>query len=266
MTLKYEIQNQSYRLTDGRKVHRIKALRDFGNVKAGTYGGFVEGDDNLSHDGLCWIADDAMALGRSRVLRDAQLRNRACISDWVVITDQCVVCDDARLQDSVFVYDNAVIGEQSLLTEAVTVYDNAVILCQPRFSVSGKTRLPNLRGQVIIRDYARLEGCISVQDNVTVGDHAIVRDYARLLEKAHIGGNAIIEGRTTIGEEAMILHDARIGGRTKVFGCALVLGKVTILGRSFLTCRVRVCGHGTIRDESLSGNDLRRVFDEDSAC
>ena len=257
--LKYEILTLSHQLPDGRKVHRIKALRDFGNVKAGTLGGFVEEDDNLSHDGLCWIADNAMALGRSRVIRDAQLRDRARISDWVVVTDQCVVRDDAWLQDSVFCYDNTVIGAQSLLAEVVTVYDNAVILCQPRRSLSGKTRLPNLRGQAIIRGHARLEGYISVQDNVTVGDDAVVRDHAYLFDQAHIGGNAIIEGRTIIAEEATILHDARIGGRTKVCGCAIVLGKIAILGKSFLTYHVRVCGRGTIRDEFLGGNDLRRV-------
>ena len=257
--LKYEIQQQDHQLPDGRKVNRIKALRDFGNVKEGTLGGFVEDDDNLSHDGLCWIADDAMALGRSRVTRDAQLRDRARLCDWAVITDRCVVCDDAQLWDSVFAYDDTVIGAKSVLTDAVTVYGNAVIRCQSRYSISGKTRIPNLRGQAIIRDDARLEGRISVQDNVIVGDHAIVRGHVRLLGKARIGGNAIIEGGTTIGEEAMILHNARIGERTKIFGCALVLGEVVILGKSFLTCHVRICGRGTLRNVSLSGDDFRRL-------
>ena len=259
--LKYEIQQQDHRLPDGRKVNRIKALRDFGTVKAGTIGGFVEADDNLSHDGLCWIADDAMALDRSRVSRDAQLRDRARISDWAAITDRCVVCDDARLQDSVFAYDDTIIGAQSVLAEVVTVYGNAVIRCHPRFSVSGKTRLPNLRGQAIIRENAQLEGSISVQDFSIVEGHAIVRDSARLLNNVRIGGHAIIEGRTTIGEDAMILQEVRIGGRTKIFGCVIALGKVAILGKSFLTCHVRVCGQGTIRDECLSGNALRQVTD-----
>ncbi|HBT77304.1 MAG TPA: hypothetical protein DEB39_10380, partial [Planctomycetaceae bacterium] len=75
--LKYEIQKQSHQLPDGRKVHRIKALCDFGNVKTGEIGGFVEADDNLSQAGTCWIADDAMALGRSRITGDALLRDRA---------------------------------------------------------------------------------------------------------------------------------------------------------------------------------------------
>ena len=34
-------------------LHRIRALRDFGDVKAGDLGGFIESEGNLSHDGEC---------------------------------------------------------------------------------------------------------------------------------------------------------------------------------------------------------------------
>ena len=115
--LKYIIQEQAHRLPDGRNVRRIKATCDFGNVKEGTIGGWVEADDNLSHDGLCWIADDAMALGRSRVTCDAQLRDHARLSDWATITDRCIVCDDAQLRDSAFAYDSTVIGAKSVLAD-----------------------------------------------------------------------------------------------------------------------------------------------------
>lgn len=47
-----------YRLTDEKMstdldlaAYRIVALRDFGSVKAGDLGGFVESESNLSHDG-----------------------------------------------------------------------------------------------------------------------------------------------------------------------------------------------------------------------
>ena len=40
-------------LSDGteRTVYRIKALRDFGDVKTGQLGGWIEKESNLSHDG-----------------------------------------------------------------------------------------------------------------------------------------------------------------------------------------------------------------------
>lgn len=45
---------KKYKLTDetkwlyGRTLHRIVALRDFGNVRKGDIGGWIEKEDNLS--------------------------------------------------------------------------------------------------------------------------------------------------------------------------------------------------------------------------
>lgn len=38
---------------------RIRALRDFSNVKAGDVGGFVTSEKNLSHKGDCWVSGNA---------------------------------------------------------------------------------------------------------------------------------------------------------------------------------------------------------------
>ena len=38
-------------------LHRIKALKDFGCVKAGEFGGWIETEENLSQDGTSWVFD-----------------------------------------------------------------------------------------------------------------------------------------------------------------------------------------------------------------
>jgi len=40
-------------------LYRIKALKGFSDVKKGDIGGWVEKEANLSHDGICWLYDDA---------------------------------------------------------------------------------------------------------------------------------------------------------------------------------------------------------------
>jgi hypothetical protein len=50
-------------LPDGRIVKRIYAVCDFGSVKKGTIGVFIECRDNLSYTGNCWVADNAIAAG-----------------------------------------------------------------------------------------------------------------------------------------------------------------------------------------------------------
>ena len=49
----------------GKKLFRIKALIEFGNVKAGELGGFVEKEENLSHDGNAWVCGNAVVCGNA---------------------------------------------------------------------------------------------------------------------------------------------------------------------------------------------------------
>ena len=43
-----------------KRVFRIMAIRSFGGVKAGQLGGFVEKEENLSHEDDCFVFDDAV--------------------------------------------------------------------------------------------------------------------------------------------------------------------------------------------------------------
>lgn len=58
---KYELTTETIQFA-GRTLHRIKALRDFGSVKAGKFGGWIENEKNLSQDDNAWIYGEAMAL------------------------------------------------------------------------------------------------------------------------------------------------------------------------------------------------------------
>ena len=80
---------QKYMITDERKnvildrvehtVHRIKAIRDFGYIRSGDIGGWIECDINLSHDGLCWVDDNAVVVGTSMVLENARVTENATV-------------------------------------------------------------------------------------------------------------------------------------------------------------------------------------------
>ena len=57
----------------GVKLFRIKALIEFGNVKAGDLGGYIEKEENLSHMGDAWVSDDARISGDAQVFGDARV-------------------------------------------------------------------------------------------------------------------------------------------------------------------------------------------------
>ena len=47
----------------GRKLFRIRALIEFGDVKSGELGGYVEKEENLAQDGDAWVYGDARVCG-----------------------------------------------------------------------------------------------------------------------------------------------------------------------------------------------------------
>ena len=64
----------------GVKLFRIKALIEFGNVKAGDLGGYIEKEENLSHMGNAWVSGNAQVSGDARVSGNAQVFGDARVS------------------------------------------------------------------------------------------------------------------------------------------------------------------------------------------
>ena len=68
---------KKYKLTEetkewyGHTLHRIEALKDFGNVKAGDKGGWIEKEENLSQDDNAEVYGDAWVYGDAEVCGDA---------------------------------------------------------------------------------------------------------------------------------------------------------------------------------------------------
>lgn len=80
-TKKYELTDEVIEADDV-ELRRIRAVRDFGNVKAGDLGGFVQSETNLSHHDDAWVFGDAEVYGDAQVFGNAR------------------VCGDARIRDS----------------------------------------------------------------------------------------------------------------------------------------------------------------------
>lgn len=68
MANKYELTDDTIAV-GGRTLRRIRALRDFGQIKAGELGGYVESENNLSHDGTAWVSGSALVCDNAWVSR-----------------------------------------------------------------------------------------------------------------------------------------------------------------------------------------------------
>ena len=163
MRKKYELTDEILEV-GGYVLHRIKALRDFGNVKKGDIGGWIECEDNLSHSGDSWIYDDAVAYNNAKVCDNAAVYNNA------------VVCDNAMVFGNAKVYNHSRVYDNSRVYGYAKIYDYAEVgVC------------------------AEVYGHATAFDSATVCNHAVVRDYVEVGKRAivygntEIGGNAVIE-------------------------------------------------------------------------
>lgn len=153
MGKKYEFVNEHKTLVGGETLHRIKALKDFGNVKAGDLGGWIEFEANLSQEGDCWVYDEAMAYDGACVCDKAILRHNtqaydsALIKDSAVLIDhacaygKAVVCDKALLEDRALAYNHVIICDKAVLKADAQVYvDGTVVSGEAVLGYNAKVR------------------------------------------------------------------------------------------------------------------------------
>ena len=129
----------------GRVLHRIRAVRDFDGVEAGGLGGFIESEQNLSHEGNAWVCEDALVFGDAMVCGDA------------------LVCDNARVFGNALVFGDAEVFGYARVSGDAKVFDNA-----------------RVSGDAQVSGNARVSGDAQVSGNAWVEGDALIsttRDY-----------------------------------------------------------------------------------------
>ena len=116
---------KKYRLTGNhinignRILYQIEALKDFGDVKAGDLGGYIESKENLSQYDNAWVYGDAQVLGNAQVFDNARVYGNACVFDNARVYGNACVFDNAEVYGNALVYDNAqVYGDAKVYGDA----------------------------------------------------------------------------------------------------------------------------------------------------
>ncbi len=103
---KYELTEETVTVY-GKTLYRIRAVRDFGSVKTGEFGGYIEKEENLSHFDNAWVCGDAWVFGNARVYDDAWVFGNARVYDDAWVFGNARVCGDAKVYGNARVYDDA---------------------------------------------------------------------------------------------------------------------------------------------------------------
>ena len=162
---KFELTAEFVTNVFGKKLFRIKALVAFGNVEKGELGGFIEKEDNLSHDGEAWVYGDARVSGNALVSGDARVYGDARVSDNALVYGNAWVSGNAQVSGNARVSGNAWVYGNARVSGNAWVYGNAL--------VSGDARV---YGDARVSDNALVYGNAWVSGNA---DYAVVTGFGR---------------------------------------------------------------------------------------
>lgn len=125
---KYELIRDAHVRVGEKTVCFIQALVDFGDVKAGDIGGAIEREDNLSHEGDCWVYHSAKVYGSGKVMGNAKIKDQAEVFDFATVTDDTVVAGNSKVFQQATVYGNAVVDGQASIYGASQVFGNSRVI------------------------------------------------------------------------------------------------------------------------------------------
>ena len=137
MTKKYELTQNTFTVAM-EDLYQIKALQDFGDVKAGDLGGYIKSEKNLSQKGDCWVYpgsfayEDASVTGSSKIMNGAHVCGNAEIDDSIIKDVGTLVCDYSKVIRST-------VKGGAWIHHDVEVYDSVISNENDNTELSGNT-------------------------------------------------------------------------------------------------------------------------------
>jgi len=178
--LKYELTNETKVNEYGKTLYRIKALKDFKcftyGVTAGDLGGWIENEENLSHNGTCWVAKDAEVFDNAKVSGNALIIDSAKIFERAFIYENAKISQQAKIHGNAWIHgDGSVMGTSNIYGVA-RIYDNAYI--QGDVAIFGNTKI---YGDAKIGGDLRLGGDFMISNNAEIFSRNHYREIANFL-------------------------------------------------------------------------------------
>lgn len=179
--------------SDKARLFRVRALRDFADVKAGDVGGFVENPHNLSQYGDCWIYNDAVILGeRSHLFGNAVMRDNAMLSGGAQAGGRAEMSGFAHLEgiggrlDSDAKMSEHAHGIDSFITGKSCIAGNAQI------------------ERSVVETTGVIDDCACIKDGAIIVGNVKATGSVCVCGQVLISGDVTLRGAFKIGGECMI--------------------------------------------------------------
>ena len=150
MNTKYEFTGETKKV-NGVTLHRIRALKDFGEIRKGDIGGWIEAERNLSIYNTAWVFGQAQVYGNAFVAEGA------------------AVDDKAQIRDNASIYGNACVYNEA------QVYGNARIFGEAQIYDCGHVcGYAAIGGSVCVSDDAYITHIVTITGNARIGKNALI--------------------------------------------------------------------------------------------
>lgn len=111
----------------GVTLHRIKALIDFGDVKAGELGGYVEKEENLSQYGNAGVYRHAKVFGNAYIYGNTRIFGNALVFEDALVYEDALVSGDTRICSDAKVSGNARIGGSAYISGNAHIFGDSLV-------------------------------------------------------------------------------------------------------------------------------------------
>lgn len=177
--------------------YRIVALKDFSDVKKGDNGGYILKEENLSHEGDCWIYNNAIATDDSSVSQNAKVYDNAVVQEHGRVSGYAEIHGESEVNENALVTDYACLQDLSCASGYCIIYGNAI-----------------LKGASVVSDFASVHGKAIIENNASISGHTEIVD-AIISENVWIDSDLYIDGNIRInydlnGSGDIINHEDRL--------------------------------------------------------
>jgi UDP-3-O-[3-hydroxymyristoyl] glucosamine N-acyltransferase len=193
MEKKYVLTDNVKRV-DGKFVRQIRAIRNFGNIRKGTLGGFINNEENLSHEGTCWVYEDGVVAEHARVTDDAQIY-QGIVFNSATVSERAQIGRWHGRNEFPHIYGNASISGDAIVRDYVTVGGFAVI-----------------KDEAHVSDFVRIDGEVVMENNTDAFHYACLFDNAHLKDNAFVCGHCKIGGNVTLTDHCYVADDSALVG------------------------------------------------------
>lgn len=190
-------------------LYQIQALMDIPKhgIKAGDFGGYLESEDLLSHEGSAWVKSSAKVFGNSNIQGDTLIEHYAEVNASALKGD-IRISKFARLFDCHFTGTDFLITDKAKLTNVGFVGKGILIQDDAELeNIYGRSPIKGLTvsGKAMLKHDKNMgiEG-----DGIFISDNALVSNASGISGRGiAIRDNAVLENGAGIKGDKVIMED-----------------------------------------------------------